>query len=155
MDALSFHPYIGSYPTTTDPGAQASDLFNRIAAPSTQIAGAYADAGQSIGERLVASEFGVSTTDGYTEEQQSYWLRMQYVLWDTDNTNLPLSSRTDAAFIHAAVEEPTAPNARQIGLGLTHVKDAAGTFVPKLAFCDFRTGYGGFSACPASFASAG
>lgn len=149
MDAVAYHPYLGSYPTYTDNRAQQdAALFQRMLANDKMVLGAYAYAGRPMEERIVATEFGASTSDGYTEERQSAWLTLQLHLWDVDHRNLPLASRTDAAFVHAAVEDLEPAAQWQAGFGLVRVKDAGGRFVPKPAYCSFRTTFGGFSTCP-------
>ena len=141
MDAVSFHPYLGSFSTASDALGKSEKLIEE----------AYADAGKPTSERLVATEFGASTTDGYSQAQQRDHLVAQFEAWDTNSSSVPLSDRVDAAFVHEAVEnpQPQAGNAWQSGFGLTRVKDARGRFATKKTYCAFRTMFGGFDGCPA------
>ena len=150
MDALSYHPYLGAYSQWTTLADQEKAMVRRFIDQDNLIVNAYADAGQPIQDRVVASEFGASTTEGYTEEQQAYWLHLRYNAWDTNHWYFPLP--VDAAFIHKAVEETNPPygQVHKIGFGLVRVKDAEGRFATKPAFCKFRTAVGGFSDCPQS-----
>ena len=151
MDALSYHPYLGSYPAwTTDTGLISMQLNGSIRSSQQTIADAFSAAGQAV-PRLVPTEFGASTTDGFTPETQNNWLSWQFLLWDVDYANLPLSDRVDGAFAHTSVEDPTAPGgAWEVGFGWTKPKNAQGAFATKPVYCDFRVTFGGFSSCPAA-----
>jgi hypothetical protein len=152
MDAVSLHPYLGDYPSSLPTAKERSDaLFTRIGAAMNNISGAYADAGQAMNDRVVVTEFGASTADGWSLDDQSYWLTMQFALWDGNHPNLALSSRTDAAFAHLAVDNPD-PAFGTTGYGFTAAKDSAGRFATRPVFCSFRTTFGGFSDCPAYIA---
>ena len=145
MDAISFHPYLGRFTGN-------STLMYRMTQGSAQLVSAYGDSGKAMGERLVLTETGASTTNGWTHQKQSDWLSYQFHLVDTSASTLPLSGRTDAMIVHEAVENLNpAGGSWQTGYGLLKVKDGAGRFVPKQAFCTFRTLWGGFSTCPAYF----
>jgi hypothetical protein len=141
MDAVSFHPYPGSFAVSSDAQGKSEEL----------VEDAYEDAGKTVSERFVATEFGASTTDGYSDAAQRDQLVAQYEAYDTGAGSVPLSDRIDAAFVHEAVENPQAQagNAFQVGFGLTRVKDARGRFATKRAYCAFRTTFGGFARCPA------
>jgi hypothetical protein len=100
----------------------------------------------------VATEFGASTSDGFSASQQGQQLVSQFRAWDTNSPATPLSSRTDAAFMHVAVEDPSSPygNTWQDGFGFTKPKDFSGAFAVKPVFCAFRKAFGGFGNCPAT-----
>jgi hypothetical protein len=57
--------------------------------------------------------------------------------------------------IHEPVENPSPSHTGLIGFGLAKRKNAAGEFVPKEAYCTFRTSFGGFSSCPSALDPAG
>ena len=151
MDAVAYHPYLGAYPTDAASRSEQDALLSQhMLRNDRMVLGAYADAGQPMEERVVATEFGASTTDGWSEDRQSAWLAFQFFLWDVDDPSLPLASRTDGAFIHAAVDDPYPDAPWQTGFGLVRVKDADGRFAAKRAYCSYRTMFGGFSSCPAT-----
>jgi hypothetical protein len=145
MDAVSLHPYLGA-------NAANEVLAQRMKQAQQQVVNAYADAGKTMSERLVLTETGASTTEGFTEQRQSDWLSYQYWMMDQGSSVVPLSDRTDAMFIHETVEYPDPPygNAWLAGYGFNRVKNGAGLFVPKKAFCTFRTLFGGFGTCPSA-----
>ena len=148
MDGLSHHPYLGPYPShISGETAQNQELTRRIMAGQRQLVAAYADAGKSIDERIVWTEAGASTTDGWTSKKQSDWVSYQYWLADTDDARLPLASRTDAATFHETVEwlSPPVPSFR--GFGFVAVKNSNG-FPAKPVYCTFRKAFGGFPDCP-------
>jgi hypothetical protein len=145
MDAVSFHPYLGTFQDGGDETAEAHVQSEQ------QVETAYEEAGKPIDERLVVTEFGASTSDGYSQALQRSELVSQFRAWDTNSSSVPLADRVDAAFLHEAVENPHAAaggNPWQMGFGLTKVKDARGRFAIKRAYCAFRTTFGGFSGCP-------
>jgi hypothetical protein len=158
MDAVSIHPYLGSFPSwTTDTATQNQALYGAMIAGNDAVRLAYADAGVAMNDRIVVTEMGASTTDGFTPDQQSWWTGMHFALLDASHVNIPLSDRTDAAFIHTTVDQvsPDYGNAWQAGYGLVRSKSADGSFAPKPVFCWFRTNVGGFSDCPATLTTTG
>ena len=110
---------------------------------------AYAQAGRPMKDRVVATEVGASTTDGFTEERQAAWLRLRYWAWDTESPLMP-ALPVDGAFIHRPVEEtnPEWGFTYKAGFGLVKVKDDLWRFRTKPAYCAFRTEFGGFDDCP-------
>lgn len=150
MDAVSHHPYLGPYPSNPDPRAQSDQLFGVMAGTDEAIRAGYANAGVPMEDRVVVTEFAASTTEGYTPEKQSYWLRMQYALWNSNHPNLSMSSKTDATLIHRAVEDPDPGygNTFEEGFGWVKPKDAEGRFATKPVYCDFRQQFGGQTGCP-------
>ncbi len=153
MDGLSYHPYLGVYPASPDPTVQSQELTNRLPWFPSILVAAYEDAGKPILERMVPTEFGVSTTDGWTAQKQSEWTVWQFARWDTDATAVPLSYRTDAAFAHAPVEDAR-QQAETVGYGFFKEKDSLNQLAPKLVACGFRNHFGGLTDCPAAVAGA-
>ena len=149
MDGLSYHPYLGAYPTSPDLTVQSQTLTNALSSFPSIVAAAYQDAAKPILERMVPTEFGVSTTAGWTEQKQSDWLVWQFYRWDTDAAAVPLSNRTDAAFAHAPVED-AGERAEAAGFGFFKARDALGGFAPKIVACGFRRQFGGATDCPAT-----
>lgn len=154
MDALSYHPYLGAYSQWPTLAEQERAMVRRFIDQDNLIKAGYTDAAQPIEDRVVATEFGASTTEGYTEQQQAYWLHLRYNAWDTDHWLFPLP--VDGAFIHKAVEEtnPDYGAMQKVGYGLVRVRDAQGRFATKPAFCKFRIEVGGFPDCPSAVALA-
>ncbi len=149
MDGLSYHPYLGAYPTSADPTVQSQTLTNALSYLPSIVASAYQDAGKPILERMVPTEFGASTTAGWTEQKQSDWLVWQFYRWDTNATAVPLSDRTDAAFAHAPVEDVIEPP-EAVGYGFFKARDAFGQLAPKPVACGFRKQFSGLTDCPAT-----
>lgn len=149
MDALSYHPYLGAYSTWPTLAEQEQAMMRRFMGQDDLVTQAYADAGQPLLDRVVATEIGASTTEGFTADQQAQWLHTRYIGWDTDHWLFPLP--VDATFIHRAVEESNPPygQVHKAGYGLVKVKDKRGRFATKPAFCKFRVDVAGFGTCPA------
>lgn len=153
MDGLSYHPYLGAYPTwTSDPNRRKAILWEALVRPHQTVKDVYASMGVPLDERIVPTEFGASTTAGWSEADQSQWLTWQFHMWDLNYSGVPLSERTDAAFAHMATEDPDAPSASAVGYGWTRNKDAQGRFATKQVYCAFRTTFGGYADCPAHIA---
>jgi hypothetical protein len=152
MDAVSFHPYLGAYPTSGTQAQKDASLMSRMVAAQQRIVDGYAAAAKPITERIVWTETGASTTAGFSQAEQSHWLSYQYWLMHSDSAQLPLSGRTDAMLIHQPVQDPDPPYnlLDRKGYGFVLVKNSAGEFVPKQVFCTFRTMFGGYSSCPAA-----
>ena len=148
MDALSYHPYLGAYSQWTTVADQEKAMMRRFIDQDNLVLAGYADAGQPLLDRVVATEIGASTTEGYTPEQQAYWLHLRYNAWDTDHWIMPLP--VDAMFLHKAVDETNPPfgQTQKSGFGLVRVKDSRGRFPTKPAFCKFRLEVAGFTSCP-------
>ena len=144
MDALSWHPY-------------ASPYNQSIAAGSQMIADGFADAGvPTTSERFVATEIGWATeAPWYTmdEKGQAAWLAWQMLIYDADWAGVPLTERTDGAFIHAAIVDPTPDrwNPWAASYGLTRRDAESGVLTPRPAFCKVRADFGGNPTCPDSF----
>lgn len=155
MDGFTHHPYLGPYPSNySGQAAQNQELLRRIQASHVLIEEAYAAAALPIDERIVWTEAGASTTDGWTPEKQSAWVSYHYSLADTNNSLLPLASRTDAAMFHETVEWLAPPAPRFKGYGFVRVKNSNG-FPTKPVYCAFRMQFGGFADCPAHMPDSG
>lgn len=141
MDGLAFHAYYG------EPGPA-------LAAPLVfvheEIAAAYADADVPMRTRLAVTEFGASTTQGWSPQRQATALAFAFHLWNQGSSRLPLARRVDAAFAHRAVDDPAPAygNTWQSGFGWYRVKDASGRFAPKPVVCQFRRLFAGKQDCP-------
>jgi len=148
MDGFSHHPYLGPYPSSfSGQAAQDQELLRRIKASQQQIIDAYADVGLGIDERVLWTEAGASTTDGWTPERHAAWIAQHFRLADTNDPLLPLASRTDAAMFHETVEWLSPPIPSFKGFGFVRVKNSSG-FPVKPVYCAFRMQFGGYPDCP-------
>lgn len=151
MDALSFHAYFGSYNAANDPRPVTStSLYKRQQWDHTQlIKTAYEEAGKTPTDRLVATEFGASVTDGWTEEAQSFWLHRQFTGWDVGHTGwTPLAAYVDGAFAHETVDNPTHSEVKFRGNGFYRAKGPDGKYPPRPVACAYRQGFGYATDCP-------
>jgi hypothetical protein len=138
MDAVSYHPYLGGYPHWTDDQAEIDRVLSISMQQSHKDAkGAYIETGKPILERFVMTEYGASTTNGYSEQKQHDWLVWQFHRWDIDDPEIRLSERTDAAFAHLAVENSWGYDTAD-GYGFVKSKNSDGAFIPKMVFCGYR-----------------
>ena len=109
-------------------------------------------------DRLVVSELGASTTNGFSEADQARWLTEQMHAVDVgDSPYQPNGARIDAVFIHEPVED-VAPDYEdqnwQAGFGLVRVKNEDGEFALKPAYCAIRAAFSTLAGCPATLPSA-